>query len=230
MSERYPNRWRERSRGGRARGDYKDNRRREFDRSYSTYSSARGSRDATTENTTNYRHDNWDGKQDYNLNRERGVSSYNDKRPWRSLNNSRPDYRDRNERHEEGEARQPSRPYISQQKSSYPRYGGYNRPSFGPRGPKSLSGNYRRNSQKRNTDGNNAHESHWVTRLNLTGKIRKDVASLFERLESVNKSLREESIKRVIAETEVEKYNRLMQSENLKCQLIEERLETLDLA
>lgn len=236
MSERYPNRWRGRGRGGRGREDYRDNRRQEFDRSYSTYPTVRGSRDGSSENLTGYRDDNWEGGKMNDQDREKGVSAFGDRRSWRSGNYDRYDFKDRGERQEKGdEAQSGIRPYISQQRNSYTRRGGYYRPSYGQRGMMGFNDNYRKGAPMKEAVGNKtsirgSNENHWVTRLNLKGEMRKDISRLFERLESINKSLQKESSRKIIAEAEVEKYNRFARSENLKCQLMEERLETFDLA
>ncbi|VEU20409.1 DEKNAAC101238 [Brettanomyces naardenensis] len=73
-------------------------------------------------------------------------------------------------------------------------------------------------------------ETHWVTRLHLTGEMKNVMQSHFDELSRISDTLFEAQEKRFQAEMEVAKYNRLTTSENLRTQLAEEKLEALNLA
>lgn len=72
-------------------------------------------------------------------------------------------------------------------------------------------------------------ENHWVTRLHLQGKMKEEMQKQFEELDRINDELSAESVKKLEAEMEVSKYNRLLENEKLKRELAEERLREMNL-
>lgn len=73
-------------------------------------------------------------------------------------------------------------------------------------------------------------EKHWVGRIHATGEARKSLSKGFDELDTVNASLLRLGAHRLELEIDVNRYNRVLKTEEERSQVAEERLESMNLS